>query len=219
MAPGFDPTLYFVTDPHLCAGRGIGATVAEAVSGGATAVQLRDPDAAARDLFEAAKALVRQLRGSGVPLIVNDRVDVAIAAGAAGVHVGQSDLPAVAARRLAGPALVVGLSATTVDEVADAEALPQGTVDYLGVGPVAATPTKPDHAAPIGVRGLRAAVAATALPCVAIGGVGPADASELGATGAAGIAVVSAIAASDDPAGAAADLRRRFLAGRVGGPR
>ena len=216
--PPFDPTLYFVTDPRLCAERGLLATVAAAITGGVTAVQLRDPDAPARELYTAACALGDQLASTGVPLIVNDRLDVALAADADGVHLGQSDLPVVDARRLAGGHLLIGLSVTTPSEAAVANALPPGTVDYLGVGPVSATPTKPDHASPIGVDGLGAACAATALPCVAIGGISSANATAAASAGAAGIAVVSAIAGSDDPAAAAADLRRRFQSGRAGTP-
>lgn len=212
----FDPSLYFVTDPHLCAARGVVATAAEAVAGGATAVQLRDPMAPIRDLFAAAVALVEELEGSAVPVIVNDRVDVALGAGAAGVHLGQSDLPALDARRIAGPGLLVGLSVTTPAEAAAADDLPAGTVDYLGVGPIFATPTKADAAPPIGIEGLRQACAATGLPCVAIGGVGPDAATDIAAAGAAGVAVVSAIAASADPRRAAAELRHRFAAGRGG---
>jgi thiamine-phosphate pyrophosphorylase len=216
--PPFDPTLYFVTDPRLCAERGVLATVAAAVTGGVTAVQLRDPDAPARELHAAACALGDQLAGTGIPLIVNDRLDVALAADADGVHLGESDLPVLDARRLAGAHLLIGLSVTTASEAAAADRLPSGTVDYLGVGPVTATPTKPDHAPPIGVDGLRAACAATALPCVAIGGISPDNAMAVAGAGAAGIAVVSAIAGSDDPAAAASDLRRRFESGRATTP-
>lgn len=203
----FDPTLCLVTDPGACGARGVLATVRAAVAGGVTAVQLRDHGASTRELFEAATALRDMLAGTGVPLLVDDRLDVALATGADGVHLGQSDLPVEAARSVAGPRLVIGHSVATVGEAQSAVALAPGTVDYLGVGPVFATRTKADAGPPIGIEGLRAICAASTLPCVAIGGVTAAHVREIAAAGAAGIAVVAAICSADEPGEAASELR------------
>lgn len=200
---GFDPTLYLVTDPRLGAPRPLLDTVAAAVAGGVTLVQLRDPDAPTRQLVETARALVALLRPLGVPLIVNDRVDVALAADADGVHVGQSDMRAADARALLGPDCILGLSITDPSEMRPADLAP---VDYIGVGPIYLQATKPDAAPPIGPEGLAAIRAMTRLPIVAIGGVGPANAERLIRAGADGLSVVSALMAAPDPAEAARTL-------------
>lgn len=196
-----DLSLYLVTDRAV----GVVDTVCAAVDAGVTVVQLRDPQASGRELFESACELRKLLRGRGIPLIVNDRVDVAIAAGADGVHVGQSDLPPSAVRRIAGGNLIVGWSVSTVDEVTAAAGLP---VDYLGIGPVRATPTKPDAAAPLGIDGVRELRGLTELPCVAIGGIDAVNAAALMDAGVDGVCVVSAICAAPDPHAAAALLRK-----------
>lgn len=202
--------LYLVTDTALCAPRTVPDVVAAAVAGGATCVQVRDKHAGGRDLVELLAAVADAVAGR-VPVLVDDRVDVYLAArerGAEvhGVHVGQSDLPPDLVRRIVGPDAVVGLSAATADQFAVAHALPAGTVDYLGVGAVHATSTKPDHPAPLGVDGLAALAGTAHLPCVAIGGITAVDAAPLRRAGAAGIAVVSAVCAAPDPAGAAGIL-------------
>ncbi|MHA7286213.1 thiamine phosphate synthase [Arthrobacter sp. MDT3-44] len=199
--------LYLVTDTELCAPRAVADVVAAAVAGGATCVQVRDKHAGGRDLLALLAAVAGAVAGR-VPVLVDDRVDVYLAAreqGAQvhGVHVGQSDLPPDLVRRIVGPDAVVGLSAATADQFAVAHALPAGTVDYLGVGAVHATATKPDHPTPLGVDGFAALAGTARLPCVAIGGVTAADASPLRQGGAAGMAVVSAICAAPDPARAA----------------
>jgi thiamine-phosphate pyrophosphorylase len=203
---------YLVTDRHNYGGRTVVETVVAAVAGGVTAVQLRDPHASGRELCRIGESLLEVLEGTGVPLIVDDRLDVALAIGAQGVHLGQTDLPVPAARRIAGPELVIGLSTTNADQVVDALALPAGTVDYLGVGPIWATTTKADAKAPIGIAGLAASLAAASsgrrrLPCVAIGGISLERAPEVAATGA-GAAVVSAISGAPDPQAASARLAR-----------
>jgi thiamine-phosphate pyrophosphorylase len=203
-----DLSLYLATDAALCAERGVGPTVRAAVAGGVTAVQLRDPHATTRALYDQARALLAQLDGTAVPLLVNDRLDVALAAGAAGVHLGQTDLPPVEARRLAGPDLVIGWSVSTADEVEAAGALPPGTVDYLGVGPVFATSTKPDAATPLGLAGLAQLREKSSLPCVAIGGVGVGNARAVARTGVVGLCMVSALCAAEDPTATAEALRR-----------
>ncbi|RAP42690.1 thiamine-phosphate diphosphorylase [Rhodovulum viride] len=177
--------------------------VMAAVRGGASMVQLRDKRASDSDLVALARQLKPDLTRRGVPLIVNDRLAVVLASGADGLHVGQSDGDPRALRKALGPGRLLGLS---VETLAQLDAIPAGSVDYLGVGPVHATATKPDHAAPLGVDGLGRIVSSTALPCVAIGGLGVADAAGVKAAGANGMAVVSAISAAPDPAAAARAL-------------
>lgn len=208
MRPVVDLDLYLIADPTLCEPRGLVPTVTAALAGGVTAVQLRAPGATTRELCRLGAALQEILIDADVPLIVNDRLDVAQAIGAAGVHLGQSDLDVLTARRLGGDDLVIGLSVSTVEQVTAAAALPPGVVDHLGLGPVFATATKPEAAAALGLHATAALRAATRLPCVAIGGIGPGNVTAVRATGVAGVAVVSAICAAADPRAAAAALRR-----------
>ncbi|MFI7483489.1 thiamine phosphate synthase [Kocuria sp. M1R5S2] len=217
MSPRLDPAallLHLVTDSALSAPRTVPEVVAAAVAGGATMVQVREKDAPARELVALLVAVAERV-GRLVPVLVDDRVDVYLAARAAGapvagVHVGQTDLPAGLAREVCGPGAVLGLSAATAEELDAAAALPPGTVDYLGVGAVHATRTKPDHPPALGVAGFAAAASRAALPCLAIGGVRVEDAPALRAVGAAGLAVVSGICADPDPAAAAARYVRAF---------
>ncbi|MFO1149667.1 MAG: thiamine phosphate synthase [Alsobacter sp.] len=206
MRPSFDLSLYLVTDPGMVAVRGLLPTVLAAVRGGATLVQLRDKEAGEAELGRQAEALLAALRPLGIPLIINDRPALARAVGADGVHVGQEDGDPRRVRDLVGEAMIVGLSAGTREEFAN---VPEGgVVDYLGVGPVFATGTKPDHDPPIGVGGLAALVPLAPLPCVAIGGIGLGNAAAVKATGVDGVAIVSAICAAEDPEAAARALRR-----------
>jgi thiamine-phosphate pyrophosphorylase len=210
MRRSFDPTLYLVTDTALCAPRSVPEVVAAAVAGGVTAVQVRDKTASRRELLALVRA-VQEVLPAGVPLIVNDAVDVALLTGADGVHVGQDDLPADEVRRLLGPDALIGVSAGTPDELATVTALPAGTVDLVGIGPVWATPTKPDAGAalgPDGLRSLAAAARAAGLATVAIGGIHADRAAAVAATGVDGICVVSDVCAATDPAEAARLLRK-----------
>ena len=197
--------LYLVTDRGLCPeGRSLVQTVKEAVEGGVTMVQLREKDIDTRTFIEEALELKALLGPLGVPLIINDRVDVALASDADGVHIGQSDMPYAIARRLLGPDRIIGLSVENMDQVAQADAL---DVDYIGVSPVFATPTKTDTARPFGLEGLREAVNLSHHPTVAIGGMNALTAADVMATGTDGIAVVSAIIAAPDPRAAAEELK------------
>ena len=197
--------LYLVTDRGLCPeGRSLVQTVKEAVEGGVTMVQLREKDIDTRTFIEEALELKALLGPLGVPLIINDRVDVALASDADGVHIGQSDMPYAIARRLLGPDRIIGLSVENMDQVAQANAL---DVDYIGVSPVFATPTKTDTARPFGLEGLREAVKLSHHPTVAIGGMNALTAADVMATGTDGIAVVSAIIAAPDPRAAAEELK------------
>ena len=205
MKPSLDLSVYLITDPLLCAGRGVVETALGAVRGGASVVQLRDKHASDAVLIEQGRALKQALTGTGALLIVNDRIHVALAIGADGVHVGQSDAAAATARAALGPDAIVGLSIQTL---AHAETLDPEIIDYVGVGPVFATDTKPDHAAPLGLDGLARVCAASALPAVAIGGLKPEHVDAVFAAGAQGLAVVSAICAAADPESAARAFRR-----------
>jgi thiamine-phosphate pyrophosphorylase len=205
--PALDPTLYLVTDTALSRPRAVADVVRAAVAGGVTAVQVRDKDASRRELYALTLA-VRAVLPPGVALFVNDAVDVALLAGADGVHVGQDDLPPAGVRALIGPDRLLGLSTGTREELAAALALPPGTVDVVGIGPVWSTPTKPDAGAglgPGGVAALAAGARAGGLRSVAIGGVSAANAASV--TGVDGVCVVSAICAAPDPAAAARELR------------
>jgi thiamine-phosphate pyrophosphorylase len=217
MSRPFDPTLYLVTDTALCAPRSVPEVVAAAVAGGVTAVQVRDKTASRRELLALVRAVQAVLASRpDVRLIVNDAVDVALLSGADGVHVGQDDLPAAEVRRLLGDRALIGVSTGTADELAAVTALPPGTVDLVGIGPVWATPTKPDAGAalgPDGVRALAAPARAAGLVTVAIGGIHAETAAAVGATGVDGICVVSDVCAAADPA-ASARLLRAALAAR-----
>lgn len=215
MRPLPDLTVYLVTDPDLCAARGVEATAHAAVAGGARVVQLRDKTADDAALVELVRALKAALAGSGAALVVNDRPAVALAGGADGVHVGQGDADPGSVRALVGPDMLLGLS---IETQAQLVAVDRAAVDYLGVGPVRATATKPDAAAAIGWDGFARIAAAARLPSVAIGGLREDDGAAAAMAGAAGVAVVSAICAAADPAAAARRLREGFEAARRGRP-
>jgi thiamine-phosphate pyrophosphorylase len=170
-----------------------------AARGGAAWVQLRDKTLDDAGFAALARALIARLAPLGAALIVNDRVEMARAVGAAGLHIGQSDGDPRAARARIGPEAVLGLS---IETDAQLGAVP-GCVDYLGVGPVRATGSKPDHATPLGLPGVARIVRAARVPCLAIGGLGAADAPAIRAAGCAGLAVVSAVSRAADPEAAA----------------
>jgi thiamine-phosphate pyrophosphorylase len=200
----FDPRLILVTDRVLAAGRPIEAIVASAIRGGVTAVELREKNLSDEDFVRLALRLKSILDPIGVPFLINDRVGVAAAAGASGVHLGQADASAAEARRVLGTSAVIGLSVETLEQAEAARGL---DVDYLGVSPVFATPTKPDAAIPWGIEGLRRLRRRTDRVLVAIGGIGTANAAEVLDAGADGLAVVSAICSAADPEAAARSLR------------
>ena len=202
-----DLSVYLVTDTRLCGEFGVAATVAAAVAAGVTLVQLRDPEIDDDGFVAIGRAVAAVLSGTGVPLIVNDRVDLVTAIGADGVHVGQGDLRPDVARRMIGPTALLGLSIQTVEQVRAAEELGAGVIDYLGVGPVWPQATKPDAAEPSGLRRLRSIVDVSPWPCVAIGGVDADRAALVRRTGAAGVAVVSAICGQPDVAAATSRIR------------
>ncbi|MFK4771237.1 thiamine phosphate synthase [Rhizobium sp. ZW T2_16] len=192
----FDLSLYLVLDPDLCRVIGMVETARLAVLGGATMVQLRDKQATTAEMIATGLQLKAALSGAGVSLIVNDDVEAALAIGADGIHVGQEDMNATEVRKRVGDRLILGLSVETEDL---ARRVDPAVVDYVGVGPVFATGTKPDHKQPIGFKGLARIVAASPIPAVAIGGVKIQDVEEIFRAGATGLAVVSAICGSPDP--------------------
>lgn len=202
-----DWSLYLVADAGYAEGRDLPALVEAAVRGGATVVQLRAKDLPARAFAALAGETARRLAPTGVPLLVNDRVDIALACGAAGVHLGQDDLRVPDARRILGPGAVIGVSVNTPEEARRAAA--EGA-DYVGAGPAFATSTKDTPLAVLGPDGVARIKRAAGVPVVAIGGITAANAASLAAAGADGVAVVSAVLGSPDPERAAADLARAF---------
>jgi len=205
-----DLSVYLVTDAVMCGQFGVAATVSAAVGAGASLVQLRDGDATDDELVSLGRQVIAVLQGTGVPLIVNDRVHLVDAIGAQGAHVGQYDLAIGKARALLGPAAYLGLSVQAVEHVAAACEYADGTVDYLGVGPVWSTPTKLDAASPGGLERLRQIAAVSPWPCVAIGGVNLERLPQVRRAGAAGAAVVSAICGQPDVTAATRALRNAW---------
>ena len=212
-APAVDYSLYLVTDRPLCRGRELLEVVQEAVAGGATVVQLREKKCPTGEVVRLARSLKALLQGSGVPLIINDRLDVALAAEADGLHLGQSDMAIGDARGIAGSGLLIGVSA---ESVADAVRAEREGADYIGVSPVFATATKQDTAPPLGLAGVAAIRAAVRLPLVGIGGIAVENVAAVIAAGADGAAVVSAIVAADSPLAAAQALKQEIISAREG---
>jgi len=200
-----DYSVYLVTDRGLSRGRGTLDIVAAAVTGGASVVQLREKSANTREFIQEALQLKAYLNKMGVPLIINDRLDVAQAIWADGVHLGQHDMPIEMARAIVGHRMIIGISAESLRDAVDAE---EAGADYLGVSPIFATPTKTDTAPALGLEGLRQIRRAVAIPLVGIGGLNRTNAQKVIAAGADGVAVVSAIVSADNPESAARELRR-----------
>jgi thiamine-phosphate pyrophosphorylase len=195
--------LMVLTDPDLLKGRDAVDVCRQAVRGGATMIQVRWKGAAPARLADVTRRLVAALE---VPILVNDRVDVALAAGAAGAHLGWDDLPLDVARGLTPPGFLLGLSVGSPAEAERARDLP---ADYWSVGPCFATGTKPDAGQPLGPAGFArlAREAPPGVPVIGIGGITPSNAASLCAAGAAGVAVIAAVLSAMDPAAAAAALR------------
>ncbi len=199
-----DYSLYLVTDRGLARGRTTLEIVSAAVDGGASVVQLREKDCSTRDFIEQALTIKDFLKDRAVPLIINDRVDVAQAVKADGVHLGQTDMALETAKKILGDSMIIGISAESLQDAIEAE---KGGADYLGVSPVYATPTKTDTAPPLGLKGLREIRKAAKLPLVGIGGLTRENSGDIIRNGADGVAVVSAIVAADDPEAAARALK------------
>jgi thiamine-phosphate pyrophosphorylase len=192
----FDLSLYVVLDPRLCEPTGMIETARRAAAGGATMVQLRHKTACTVQMIDLGRALKAALAGSDVPLIINDNIEAALAMDADGVHVGQQDMNADMVRTHIGREKILGLSIGT-DE--DAAALRHEHIDYVGIGPIFPTETKPGHSPAIGLEALKRIARAVQRPAVAIGGLKIHHVKPVLESGAAGLAVVSAICGQPDP--------------------
>jgi thiamine-phosphate pyrophosphorylase len=203
-----DLSLYALIDPAVAGGRSLGE-LARLIADSATLVQLRDKHGSTRKLVAEARELTMVLAPLDIPLIINDRVDVALAAEADGVHIGQDDMSPADARLLLGRTAIIGLSIKTVEQ---AKAAPLDLLDYVAIGGIYATTSKDDAKAPIGLEGLRAAVQAIharkpGFPICAISGINESNAADVIAAGADGVAVISALSLAADPALAGQNLR------------
>ena len=206
MKHGIDYSLYLCTDRRLMTSPTIEASVESALRGGTTVIQLREKDCSSREFYELGLRVKKITERYNAPLIINDRVDIALAVGAAGVHVGQGDLPCKVVREIVGPDMIVGGSAATLDEAVRAE---QDGADYLGVGAMYATATKTDTR-PVSMEELLKIRAAVKIPIVVIGGINKQTLGNFKGTGVNGLAVVSAIVAQPDPEAAARELLRMW---------
>jgi thiamine-phosphate pyrophosphorylase len=210
--PAFDLSVYLVVGPADCRGRPVAEIVAAALRGGVTLVQLRDKEASPARYLELGRELRALCHRAGVPFVVNDRFEAVELLQADGLHVGQEDIDPQTAREAIGPDRLLGLSVHAPGQLAG---IAEGTVDYLGVGPVFPTASKADARAASGAEGIAAIRAATRLPIVGIGGLDAGRAAVPIRAGADGIAVVSAVAGADDPEAAARDLARAVAAARA----
>ena len=204
-----DPSIYricLVTDRDLAKGRSLIDVVAAAVQGGVTIVQLREKSATTRAFLEEARALKALLTPLGVPLVINDRVDIALAVDAEGIHVGQTDMPVEQVRAIA-PGRIVGLSITNAAQMAQSD---KDLCDYLGVGPLYLQQTKADASTPLGVEGFAKLRAMTDKPVMAIGGLKADNSAPVLGAGANGLAIVTGIISADDPRAAAAEFAKLF---------
>lgn len=198
-----DFPLYLITDRRQTGGRPLLPVVRQALEGGVRAVQLREKDLSGSDLFAQASELRKITLEYGARLFVNDRLDVAMAAGADGVHIGAGSLPLPVARSLSGQRFLIGYSAHSLDQALQAEA---NGADFVTFGPVYHTPSKALYGEPVGVEAMRSACAALSIPLFALGGIKEENIAEVMEAGARGIALISAVIAATDPQAAASDL-------------
>jgi thiamine-phosphate pyrophosphorylase len=205
-----DFDLYVVTDRQLTGGRPLRLVVEAALRGGVRAFQLREKDLPPRELYPLALEMRRLTQTYGARLLINDRIDVALAVDADGVHLTTTSLPARIARQVLGPGRLIGVSTHTLAEAQAAEG-----ADFLVFGPVFFTPSKAPYGEPVGLDALRVARAAVTLPILAIGGVKKANLDQVLAAGADGIAVISAVISADDPMAASQDLLGTLRARRA----
>lgn len=203
-----DLVLYLVTDRELAGERSLEWIVDEAIKGGVTMVQLREKLSNTRDFLNIAKRLMSRLQPMGIPLIINDRVDIALAIDADGLHLGQQDMPWEHARALLGPNKIIGLS---IENIRDAIEANNMDIDYIALSPVFATPTKADTASPLGLHGIRSIRAVSRHPIVAIGGISLENVFDVMEAGADGVALVSAIITADQPRQAAQALKHLIV--------
>ena len=208
MKHGIDYSLYLCTDRRLMTSATIEESVEAALKGGTTVIQLREKDCSSKEFYELGLRVKKITTAYNVPLIINDRVDIALAVHADGVHVGQGDLPCKVVREIVGPDMLVGVSAATLSEAIQAE---KDGADYLGVGAMYATNTKTDTR-PVSMEELLKIRAAVNIPIVVIGGINRNTLGNFKGTGVDGLAVVSAIVAQPDPEAAAKELLRLWKA-------
>ena len=201
-----DYTLYLVTDRSVMSAKSLEQAVEQAIQGGCTVVQVREKYASSREFFETAQRVKQITDSYHIPLIINDRTDICLAVNAAGIHIGQQDLPAKIVRSMVGPDKIIGVSAATLSEAIQAE---QDGADYLGVGAMFATSTK-TNTRPVTIERLTQIKQAVQIPVVAIGGIQSSNAATLTKTGIDGIAVVSAILAQENITHAAEQLKTCF---------
>jgi thiamine-phosphate pyrophosphorylase len=209
----FSWDVYLVTDQGFSRGRSTRDIVEAAVKGGISAVQLREKDLDTCDFYNEGLKIREYLRSQGVALIINDRIDIALALDADGVHLGQSDMPIDNARKILGPNRIIGLSVGVPEQITEQAV---GHADYLGISPVFFTSTKPDEPKQWGIEGLKQARAMTDLPLVAIGSIKQNNARDVVIAGADCVAVVTAIVSADDPMSATAALVTEVRAGKRG---
>jgi len=207
-----DYSLYLVTDRSLSRERSTLEIVKASVAGGVTCVQLREKNCSTRKFIKEALSVKEYLKKHNTPLIINDRVDVAQAVQADGVHLGQTDMPLRMAKDILKNSMIIGISAESFGDAIRAE---KDGADYIGISPIFATPTKTDTALPLGLNGLKKISRAVKLPKVAIGGLNSRNAGKVISNGADGIAVVSAIVSADDPRKAAEELSHIIKKARI----
>lgn len=200
-----DWTLYVATDSQLVAEDALAEVVEAALRGGAGVIQYREKQADTRRMVRVARDLGRVCRRRGAVFLVNDRLDVALAVEADGVHLGQQDMPVALARQLLGPDKLIGVSVQNARAMAEAE---KEGADYLSLSPVFATSTKPDHEAPLSLEGVRTLAGASHLPVVAIGGINLTNVAEVIRAGVQGVCVISAVLTAPDPERAAREIYR-----------
>jgi thiamine-phosphate pyrophosphorylase len=206
-----DYSLYLVTDRKLSLGRSLLEVIKPAVDGGVTVVQLREKEVDSREFYREALEIKEFLDSRDIPLIINDRLDIALAIDAAGVHLGQEDLPIGVARKILGPGKIIGASVFTPDEALQAEAM---GADYLGLSPIFVTATKPELMNQIGVEGIGPIRRVTRLPLIGIGSMNEANACCVIRAGLDGVAVVSAICSKPDACAAAEKIMQEILRAR-----
>lgn len=198
-----DYSLYLVTDRGILKGRDLFRAVEDAIKGGVTLVQLREKDISSRDFYHIALKIKEVVHYHHIPLIINDRLDIALAADADGLHIGQDDLPLKIARKLLGPGKILGYSVSNAEEARFGE---QNGADYLGAGTVYPTGSKADIGELIGADGLHNIKQSVSIPVVGIGGIGMSNLEEVKASGIDGISLISAILGSDDIEGTSRSL-------------
>lgn len=200
-----DYSLYLVTDRNILKGRPLCEAVEQAILGGVTLVQLREKDVSTREFYKQAVEVKKITENYNIPLIINDRLDIAQAVDAEGVHLGQSDMPLIAARNILGKSKIIGISVGNIEEAVEAE---KNSADYVGIGTIFFTGTKKDIELPIGIEGLKKIYNNINIPAVAIGGINENNFREVLSTGIEGISVVSAILGKNNIKAAAETLHK-----------